>query len=75
MLCYACYAMVWVGLDVNLNGLGWTGFKKMDLRPTTKIGTRYATASPFLYACLNLSEGIRITMKHVQSYSVDLVLI
>ena len=29
-----CYAMGWVGLSVNLSGLGWAGFKKMDLRPT-----------------------------------------
>ena len=26
-----------VGLGVNLSGLGWPGFKKMDPRPTLNI--------------------------------------
>ena len=25
------------GLDVNLSGLGWAGFKKMDPRPTVLL--------------------------------------
>jgi len=43
-----CYAMNWVGLGVNLLGLGWAVFKKMEPRPTVNRTRTVAALSVYV---------------------------